>query len=146
MSGRKLILWFLVLLAFFTIGLVYTQFYAYYERDRESGSLAFGDATLSVEGLDLIDASTSPLKLRACFRVDPALLEDLPLAVDPTPLTPPPWFSCFKAGQIETDVALGLATAYLAAQGEPDGTDTIIVSYPDGRAFLWRQLDSRFKD
>ncbi|WP_424931466.1 DUF6446 family protein [Amaricoccus macauensis] len=146
MSGRKFILGFLVLLVIFTAGLIYTQFYAYYERDRESEVLRFGELVLPVQELDLIDASTSPLKLRACFRADPVVFEDLPEALQPTPLTPPPWFSCFDAESLAEDLSAGRAVAHFLAQGEPDGTDTVVASYPDGRAYLWRQLDARYSD
>lgn len=72
MSGRKFILGFLVLLVIFTAGLIYTQFYAYYERDRESEVLRFGDLVLPVQELDLIDASTSPAETQGLFPGGPS--------------------------------------------------------------------------
>jgi Family of unknown function (DUF6446) len=144
MSGRRLILGFLGLLVIFTAALIYAQFFAYYERDQESSSLSLGGREIAVMDLDLIDAATSPLKLRACFEADPVDFEGLPVAAEPTPLTPPPWFGCFDAGQIEADLSSGAAIARLVAEDDPEGTDTIAVVYPDGRTFLWRQLDLRF--
>jgi hypothetical protein len=146
MSGRKLILWFLFALAVFTVALVYYQFFAYYHRDRESTEIVVGGERYAVAALDLIDADTSPLKLRACFRADPATFAGLPMAEKATPLTPPPWFDCFDTRQIAADLAAGRAVPHLLAAGEPEGTDTIAAIYPDGRGYLWRQLEAGFGD
>lgn len=146
MSGRKLITGFLVLLVIFTAGLIYAQFFAYYDRDQQAQSLAFGGQRIPVSELDLIDADTSPLKLRACFTVEPGLFAAFPVAEKPTPLTPPPWFGCFDPEALGADLSSGAATAYLLAEDDPDGTDTIAAIYPDGRGFLWRQLSARFTE
>ena len=140
MSGRRLILGFLAVLAVFTAALIYFQFFAFYQRDQESAMIEAGGRILPARDLDRIDAETSPLKLRACFRTEPALLRDLPVAKEPTPLTPPPWFDCFDVGRLSVDIASGKAQAYQLAAGEPEGTVTIVAVYPDGRAYLWRQL------
>jgi hypothetical protein len=70
----------------------------------------------------------------------------LPVAEDPTPLTPPPWFRCFDAESLQKAIYGGDATAYLLAAEAPEGFDVMLAVYPDGRGYLWRQLASRFKD
>lgn len=137
---------FLIVLTLFTGALIYTQFFAYYERDRVSESITIGDLSFAVEDLDMIDASTSPLKLRACFRADPESFAALPIAPKPTPLNPPPWFSCFDAEQLSRDLTNGRSKAYLLAEDDPDGTDTVLAIYSNGEGYLWRQLDERFSN
>ena len=87
-----------------------------------------------------IDAASSPIKLRACFRVEPGTLADAPAAEAPTPLIAPDWFDCFDAGALTAALASGEARAVRAAAGEFDATERLIAVYPDGRAFMWRQL------
>lgn len=144
MSGRKLITGFIVLLVIFTASLIYAQYFAYYDRTRDGHSLAFGGRQIPVSDLDLIDAETSPLKLRACFTVEPGAFGAFPVAEEPTPLTPPPWFACFDAEAIGADLSSGAAVAYRLAEDDPEGTDTIAAIYPDGRGYLWRQLNDSF--
>ena len=91
-----------------------------------------------------IDATSSGLKRRGCFKADPAAFEGMPVAASPEPLTPPFWFDCFVPSQIAGDLAAGRATAYVAAVEELDGIDRLVAVYPDGRAFEWRQLNEKF--
>ncbi len=146
MNGRRLIVGFLIFLGLFAAGLIYTQFFAFYERQHGVGALTIAGAVVPVADYDGIDASSSPLKLRGCFRIDPAAVAALTPAPKPTPLTPPFWFRCFDAGRIEADLASGAARAYAIGPGQPPGFDTMIAVYPDGRGYLWRQLDAAFGD
>lgn len=146
MSGRRLILWFLAFLALFAAALVYFQLFAYYERDRDSTMIDLGPVRIPVSELDKIDARTSPLKLRACFRSDPSLFEGQTVSTAAEPLLPPPWFSCFDTKRIEDDLERGAATAYEVARDAPEGTVAIVALYPDGRGYLWRQLSEEFSD
>lgn len=145
MSGRKLILGFLVFLGIFAAGLVWTQFFAFYERQEGVGALTIDGAVVPVADYRGIDASSSPLKLRGCLRVDPAAVAALVPATDATPLNGPFWFRCFSAGQLTRDLAAGAAKAYRIAHDEPEGFDLMLAVYPDGRGYLWRQLNERFE-
>ncbi len=87
-----------------------------------------------------IDAASSPIKLRACFRVEPGALADAPIAEAPTPLVAPGWFDCFDARRLAAALAEGEARAVRAAAGEFADTERLIAVYPDGRAYMWRQL------
>jgi hypothetical protein len=144
MSGRILVLAFAAFLAVFAAAFVWFQFFAYYQRHRDVGALAIAGESLPVAGYDGIDAATSPLKLRGCFRIDPAAVAALAPAADATPLTAPFWFRCFSARRLTRVLAAGAATAYRIAHDEPPGFDLMLAVYPDGRGFTWRQLNDRF--
>ena len=140
MRGRTLVLGFLGFLIVFVGALVWTQFFAYYHRETATPVLA----GLDVSDYQGIDAGSSPLKLRGCFRIDPASVADLPPAPDATPLNAPFWFRCFDAGALTGDLASGAATAYDIGRDQPPGFDAMIAVYPDGRGYLWRQLNGAF--
>ncbi len=144
MSGRRLILLFAAFLAVFAAALVWFQLFAYYQRQRDVGAIAIAGESVPVAGYDGIDAATSPLKLRACFRIDPAATAGLAPAADATPLTAPFWFRCFSAGRLTRDLEAGAATAFRIARDDPSGFDLMLAVYPDGRGYLWRQLNARF--
>lgn len=146
MNGKRLVQGFLVFLAIFVAGLIYTQFFAYYERRRDVETLTIAGAAVPVAAYDGIDSSSSPLKLRGCFEIDPAAVAALAPATDATPLTPPFWFGCFDAGALTEDIASGAATAHALTRDDPAGFDEMIAVYPDGRGYLWRQLNAAFRD
>lgn len=145
MSGRKLVLGFAVFVALFAAALIWFQFFAYYERRDGLAELDAGDRQMPVSGYVGIDASSSPLKRRGCFRIDPAETAGLLPAGDATPLVAPFWFGCFDAGRLTDDLAAGAATAYRIVRDEPRGFDTMIAVYPDGEGYLWRQLNGDFE-
>jgi hypothetical protein len=140
MRGRTLILAFAAFAAVFAAVLVWTQFFAFYHRETATPLLA----GLPVADYRGIDATSSPLKLRGCFTLDPAATAELPPAPEATPLVAPFWFRCFDAGQLTEDLASGAASARLLARDEPPGFDAVLAVYPDGRGYLWRQLNDRF--
>lgn len=136
---------FLVVVALFAAALVYFQLFAFYERAEAPETLSVGAAVLPVRNWEGIDAASSPLKRRACFRTDPdALAQEEPVA-DATPLNAPFWFGCFDAGKLTADLEAGQASAYPVARDEPAGFDTMVAVYPDGNAYMWRQLNERFR-
>jgi hypothetical protein len=145
LSGRRLILAFAAFLAVFVAALVWFQFFAYYERQSGVEALRIDGAMVPVADYDGIDASTSPLKMRGCFRMDPAAVSGLAPATDATPLVAPFWLRCFDAGRLTDDLAAGRATAYRIGHDDPAGFDTLIALYPDGEGYLWRQLNGEFE-
>jgi hypothetical protein len=145
MPGRTLILGFLVFVALFAAALVWTQVFAYYQRQKEVGALTIAGEAVPVADYDGIDSASSPLKLRGCFRIDPATVERLaPPAPQATPLNPPFWFRCFDAARLTDDLASGAARAYDIGRDDPAGFDVMLAVYPDGRGYIWRQLNERF--
>ena len=116
MSGRRLILGFVGFLVVFAAALIWFQFFAFYQRQSDIETISIDGRTVRVTGYQGIDASSSPLKLRACFRMDPADVANLAPATDATPLV-----------------------------GHPAGFDTLIAIYPDGEGYLWRQLNGEIE-
>ncbi len=144
MPGRYLMIFAACVLACFAVGLWYTQMYTFYEKLPETHEITVADRTIPVTAFKGVDANTSPIKLRACLELDPAALEGLPPADKPVPLVAPHWFECFDARAIGKALEAGEARAYLAASEEFDGSERMIAVYPDGRAFMWRQLSPEF--
>lgn len=144
MTGRRLMTAFLIFVVLFGVALWYAQHHAFYE-ETEADAVTIAGRTYPVEDWRGIDASTSPLKLRACFRIEDGPVE-APVMENPTPLVAPGWFECFDAGQIARDLASGTATAYLAEAEEFQGANRVVAVYPDGRSYMWRQLTPEYAD
>jgi hypothetical protein len=145
LSGKRVMIAFLAFVAVFAAALVYFQFFAFYQRTEAPEALFVGDDRVPVGAWEGIDATTSPLKLRACFETEVAALAEAEPVTDATPLTPPFWFRCFDARALTQDLEAGRAEAFAVARDQPDGFDTMLAVYPDGRAYLWRQLNERFR-
>ncbi|MFV0409697.1 MAG: DUF6446 family protein [Paracoccus sp. (in: a-proteobacteria)] len=150
MSNGKIIASMLVLSALLAgLAVYYLQVYGFYEPvDQIAGAeevhLVADDMqpiAVAVSEFRGIDADSSPLRYRACFRIG-----DLPEGARPyekaTPLNGPRWFSCFSAKGLTGDLASGAATAYLGQSDIHPGVDRVIAVYSDGRAFAWHQLNS----
>ncbi|MCC5988393.1 MAG: histidine kinase [Pararhodobacter sp.] len=146
MTG-KLVALFLALAALLAgAGMYYLQVHAFYERLEPRISLLVelpegGVTRLSITDFEGIDSDSSPLRLRACFAVLPPYM-DLPPHPRPTPLNAPRWFSCFDAPAIAADLAAGRASAHLVEGNFSFGFDRVMALYPDGRAFLWQQMNA----
>ncbi len=141
MNGKSIVISLLLCAAIAGGGLWYSIERAYYERITDvTEVVAYGDK-FPVSNYDGIDADTSPLKMRACFNVDWDYFPTDEYKDVATPLNAPQFFKCFDAGQMTDDLQSGDATAILANENEPYGFDTFIVQYPDGRAFMWRQIN-----
>ena len=139
-AGRAVLIGMGLALLVFAALLWWFQTRAWYEE-------VTGVQMVTVDGRDVpvaewrgIDAASSPIRLRACFRVDPEALADAPAAESPTPLIAPGWFDCFDAEGLTEALAAGEARAVRAAADEFQGTERLIAVFPDGRAFMWRQL------
>lgn len=134
-------------------GVWYAQVYGYYHdvpadsaaAELRLTTLGGAEEPVATSDFKAIDAESSPLRFRACFRAE------LPAATvaayqhyeKPTPLTAPGWFSCFDAGQIGADLQAGRAKAYLSELNIHPGVDRVVAIYPDGRAYAWQQLNDK---
>jgi len=137
-------------------GLYYLQVYHFYS-EVPAGGVAMtlvplgGTEGEAIEVLDMraIDATSSPIRFRACFEVagDPAILtatfESYP---DAEPLTAPGWFDCFDAAAIGSALEDGRAQAFLGHREIATGVDRVVAVFDDGRAFAWHQLNETFAD
>ncbi len=126
----------------------YLQVYGYYERLAPEAAAAqvvtLADGTrapLAVTAAEAIDATSSPIRYRACLTAappDPATLTPYP---DPVPLHAPAWFSCFDAPALGAALENGTARAFLAQADRPWGIDRVVAFTADGRAFVWPQIN-----
>ncbi|MEM7057646.1 MAG: DUF6446 family protein [Pseudomonadota bacterium] len=143
MNGRVLMAASLAVLAVFGIALWWFQTRAFYE-EFAVDAIRVGDVEVPVTDFQGIDAKTSPIKLRACMKVAPEDFDNAEPAPNATPLVAQSWFNCFNAKALSRALEAADAKAYLAAADEFDGTLRIIAVYPDGRAYMWRQLTEEF--
>lgn len=131
--------------------LYYLQVYYYYEDvSAEVTSIRLtpiqGDAAEAIpaEGITAIDATSSPIRFRACFTTplsQAMLTETYRLYDRAEPLTAPGWFSCFDAEAIGTALESGEALAFLGQRDIEYGIDRVVAVFPDGRAFAWHQIN-----
>ena len=146
--------------------LVYFQDYAYYREvglrtaGIDDGIMELTEIRLTtregglpepvpVTGFSGIDAATSPLKFRGCFRVAlplDRLKETYLAAEDATPLRPPRWFKCFDTRRLTEDLANGTAVAFLGERDVSEGVDRLVAVYADGRAYAWHQFGTPPQD
>ena len=96
---------------------------------------------IPISDFEGIDSDSSPIRYRACFETDPAIVDDALPAGDAVPLTAPGWFDCFDAEEIGLALERGEAQAILSRDNEPYGIDRVFALYPDGRAFAWQQIN-----
>lgn len=153
MSGRILVLIIVLSAALAGAAMYYLQVYAFYTRLPATTEMrmttpgAIAAMPLRVEGFQGIDADSSPLRFRACFRLaDPRALDAAQTVADPLPLTGPGWFDCYDAGEVTEALASGAARAVLSEHEIARGVDRVIAVWPDGRAVAWHQLNGTLED
>ena len=145
MKGRTLVIVSLACLAGFAVALWWFQTRAFYE-EYSTSTIRIGNADVPVTNFRGIDSNSSPIKLRACMNVAPSEFVEADLAQNPVPLVAPSWFECFDAKTLSRALEAEEAKAFLAASEEFHGTERIVAVFPDGRAFMWRQLTKEFAD
>ena len=132
-------------------GMWYAQEYLYYDPIDPNGPDAAiavttpaGERPLTLTGFEGIDADSSPLRWRACFRLtEPPLPDSLTPYQGATPLNGPNWFDCYDAEQIGADLASGAAVAVMGTPEIRPDVDRVLAIYPDGRAFGWHQYNDK---
>jgi len=157
MSGGKLVgVGILVFALIAGATLYYLQVYAYYDEVKT------GDATIQLtsivsgepeeiiaDGFEGIDSESSPIRFRGCFTtpMSQSLLSETYVSYDAAvPLIGPSWFSCFDAKLIGADLESGDALPFLSQADISNGVDRVVAVYPDGRAYIWHQLNDKFAE
>ncbi len=152
MNG-KLVAGFIVVTALIAgAAIYYLQVYAFYRPYEPASATAAIRITdfsgtaepMLTDGFEGIDADSSPLRFRGCFKTPMSLAmlsETYVVYPDPTPLNAPSWFSCFDSGRLTEDIATGTAVAFLSEKNITPGVDRVVAVYPDGRAYAWQQLN-----
>ena len=130
----------------------YLQVYAFYEELPASAAADLRLTTLEgtveplqVTGFKGIDSTSSPIRYRACATAETSVAK---IAATYTtyaaaePLQAPYWFDCFDAETLELDIEAGNAVAYLGEENTMYGIDQVVAVYPDGRTYVWNQINS----
>ena len=139
-TGRIVLVGMALALVVFAAALWWFQTRAWYDEVIGVETVVVAGQEVPVTDWQGVDAASSPIKLRACFRVEPEALAAAPAADAPTPLFAPDWFDCFDAEALTRALEAGEARAVRAAAEEFHATERLIAVYPDGRAYMWRQL------
>lgn len=156
MSGKLIGVLLVAIAVIAGAGLYYLQVYHFYEPVSADAveirltSVATGEPEIvPVSDLEAIDASSSPIRFRACFTTPlswPLLTETYTLYEQAEPLVAPGWFGCFDAVDIGSALESGAAIAFLGEAEIEDGVDRVVAVFDDGRAFAWHQLNETYRD
>lgn len=153
MNGKVVALALVAVALIFGAGLYYSLEYAYYAPVAPGSKAAQVDMTsavthspevVPVSDFRGIDADTSPLRYRACFRVAvplDTLTRSFETYPSPQPLVAPRQFGCFDAAAIGAALKRGKAVAFLGQADISYGVDRVIAVFDDGRAYAWNQLN-----
>ena len=151
MNG-KLVAGFIVIVgAVAGVAMYYLQEYAYYTKAvfKPGAEIALTLITsgqpeaILAEGVEGIDADSSPLRFRACFHtpLTQAMLSETYQAYQgAVPLIAPSWFDCFDAAKIGAALENGEALAFLSQSNIAPSVDRVVAVFPDGRAYAWHQI------
>ncbi len=134
-------------------GVYYLQEYGFYETIVATSndmvqmtSVTTGaPETILYENFQAIDATSSPIRYRACFTTPQSLAmmtETYELYDTAEPLNAPGWFDCFDAGAIAQAIDDGEALAFLGTANVTYGIDRIVAVHQDGRGFVWHQINA----
>ncbi|MFA7433858.1 MAG: DUF6446 family protein [Gemmobacter sp.] len=151
MTGKIVVLLLAAAAVIAGVAMYWLQVHAFYDRLPADTPLHVatdaGPRALSLAGFEGIDATSSPLRFRACARLaEPAELDDALPATRPDPLVAPGWFDCFDAAAIGAALIRGEARGYLSRHEIARGVDRVIAVYPDGRAYAWHQLNGTLEE
>ena len=101
------------------------------------------------DGFEGIDSESSPIRFRGCFTtpMSQSLLTETYVSYDAAvPLIGPRWFSCYDAKVIGAALEAGIALPFLSQADITNGIDRVVAIYPDGRAYIWHQLNEKFAE
>jgi hypothetical protein len=150
----KLLAGFIVITALAAgVAMYYLQVYAYYDPVKATGlddvqlTLLASDQPEAIlyEDFEAIDATSSPIRYRACFTTSMShpLLSETYVSYDKAePLVAPGWFDCFDAKEIGAALENGEALAFLGTRNIEYGIDRVVAVMPDGRGFAWHQINA----
>ncbi|MGI3168731.1 DUF6446 family protein [Pseudooceanicola sp. C21-150M6] len=131
-------------------GIYYFQVYGYYDEVVPTGDDVYltdkaGEAVrIPYEDFEAIDAYSSPIRYRACFRTSLSLeemSEGFQPYAKPVPLQAPYWFGCYEADGIGEALEAGKAQAFLSVENIHYGIDRVVAIFPDGHGYAWHQIN-----
>ncbi|WP_291729631.1 DUF6446 family protein [Leisingera sp. F5] len=130
----------------------YLQIYGFYDnvelqpgRDVVLVPLNGGEGQpIAYSKFEAIDADSSPIRYRACFRtkVTPDELAQVFTLTDKLePRNAPGWFECFDAAAIGEQLANGSAKSFLSVKNISFGVDRVVAVTDEGRGYAWHELN-----
>lgn len=99
---------------------------------------------LVLPDLQAIDATSSPIRFRACFTAPlslTALRETYVPYEAAQPRIAPGWFGCFDAPRLGGDLQAGRAQAFLGVADVAYGIDLVVAVDAQGRGYAWHQIN-----
>lgn len=154
MNAGRIAVGFIVLTALIGgIGLWYSAEKAYYEPVAFQPGAEIrlvpltGDLPepILVSGVEGINATSSPIRFRACFAtpLSLAMLTETYRPYDKAePLVAPTAFPCFDAVAIGAALEKGEALAFLSEPNITYGVDRVVAVTGDGRGYAWHQINA----
>ncbi|MEL7299103.1 MAG: DUF6446 family protein [Pseudomonadota bacterium] len=130
-------------------GVYYAQVYGFYY-DVEDATVELTSLSsqqpepILAEGLEAIDADSSPIRFRACFTTPTSLAtltETYEIFDAAEPLTAPGWFDCFDAEAIGAALDAGTAIAFTGTRNLEYGIDRVVAITEAGQGFVWHQVN-----
>lgn len=103
--------------------------------------------TENVKAIDTVEEGvrlSGAVSFRACFETPHSLAmlsETYQLYDAWEPLTGPGWFECYNAQIVGQALETGEAIAFLGVENFTYGIDRVIAVFPDGRGYVWHQLN-----
>jgi Family of unknown function (DUF6446) len=100
---------------------------------------------IAAEAVEGIDAQSSPIRFRACFRTPLSLAmltETYRPYDDAVPLVAPTSFPCFDAAALGAALETGEALAFLSEPNITYGIDRVVAVTGDGRGYAWHQINA----
>jgi hypothetical protein len=134
-------------------GIYYLNEYAYYEEVETRPGLdvvllsqdSEESMAIAYDEFQAIDASSSPIRYRACFTTTltrDELAQTYIVSEQQKPRIAPGWFDCFDAEAIGAALEVGTATAFLSAKNIEYGVDRIVAVTDQGQGFVWHELNN----
>ena len=152
MNGKFFVLSIPITALLFGAGIYYAQVYAYYFPVEPTAGLDVQlvsrdtgqPEAIAYDGFAAIDATSSPIRYRACFTtsLDPALAAETYVVLDGLlPRNAPGWFECHDAAAIGAALEAGTARTFLSAKNVAFGVDRVVAITDDGRGYVWHELN-----
>jgi len=102
----------------------------------------------NVKGIDTVKEGvrlSGPVSFRACFTTPSSLAmltDSYVIQENAVPLNAPSWFECFNAQDIGAALESGEAIPFVSQKNISFGVDRVVAVLPDGRGFVWHQLNA----
>ncbi|MEC3861036.1 DUF6446 family protein [Mesobacterium sp. TK19101] len=151
MSGKLLAGGIVLISLIFGAIVYYTQVYYYYQDVPADQAvvrltvLASGELEeIPTTDLRAIDATSSPIRYRACFTtpLSLAMMSETYESYDgAAPRNAPGWFDCFDAAAIGAEIEAGTALVFTGQRNIEYGIDRVVAVTGDGRGYVWEEIN-----